>query len=159
VSARAKGKGEGNRVITPTVAVSIVFFSTVTFTFAQALDADVIDLLNQPDDAPGERRRCTVEVENANIPCSDAWYVRFKDGSRAIQFNQVTDDSPVVSIFGTEIAPNKLSVGNVFLRLGNRSIPESEMEAVGECILSEQDIHCDVKTSDDRHIAGHIFPP
>jgi hypothetical protein len=131
----------------------------MTFTLGEVLDADIVDLLVSPDGGSTGKRRCSVEVEKANIPCNDAYYVQFKDGTRAIQFNLASDASPVVSIFGTEITPNKLSVGNVFLRLGDRSASESEMEATGACILSEQEIRCDVKMSDGRHIAGHIFPP
>jgi hypothetical protein len=148
-------------VIKPTVVVALVLFGTSHLAEAQndARDADAIDLLNPQDGAASRKRRCTVEIDKANIPCDDAWYVQFKDGSRAIQFNQASEASPVVSLFGTEIAPNKLSVTNVFLRLGNRSMPEIESAAVGECVLNKQEIHCQARTSDDRHIAGHILPP
>ena len=96
-------------MIKPTVIVALVLFGTSLVAEAQ-YDADVIDLLNPPNGASGGKRRCTVEIDRANIPCNDAWYIQFKDGSRAIQFNQVINDSPVVSLFGAQVAPDKLSV-------------------------------------------------
>ena len=143
------------------VGAIIIFGACVSEVAGQhdASDAVVIDLLKPPEGKLGAERRCTVEADGLNLPCNEAWYIQFRDGGRAIQFNRMTDESPVVSIFGTEIAPNKLSVGNVFLRLGDRSAPENEIEAAGECILSAQKIHCDVKASDGRHIVGRIFPP
>jgi hypothetical protein len=148
-------------VIKPTVVVALVLLGISHLAEAQydARDADVIDLLKPQGGAGGTKRRCTVEVDQANIPCSGAWYIQFKDGSRAVQFNQAMEGTPMVSLFGTENAPNKLSVENVVLRLGGRSNPGIEREAVGECFLTNEEIHCDVKTSDNRHIAAHILPP
>jgi hypothetical protein len=155
-----EGKREGTRVIKPTVVVAIVLFGASNLTLAQydVRDAEVIDLLSPQDGEVGAKRRCTVEVDKTNIPCNDAWYVQFKDGSRAIQFNQAIQESPIVSLFASEIAPDKLSVESVFLRLGGRSMPELEREAVGECVLNKQEIRCQARTTDGRHIAGHIFP-
>jgi hypothetical protein len=145
-------------VIKPIVIVALVLLGITPHAEAQ-YDADVIDLLNPQAGATGTKRRCTVEVDKANIHCNDAWYVQFKDGSSAIQFNRAIDDLPVVSLSGMEIAPDKLSVADVFLRLGNRSMPGIEREAVGECVLNKAEIECQVRTSDNRHISGHILPP
>ena len=145
-------------MIKPTVVVALMLFGTSLVAEAQ-YDADVIDLLTPRDAADGTKRRCTVEIDKATILCNDAWYVQFNDGTKAIQFNQAIEAAPIVSLFGTEVAPNRLSIANVVVRLGNQSIPEIETKAAGECVLTKKTIQCQARTSDGRHIAGNIFPP
>jgi hypothetical protein len=124
-----------------------------------AREAVVIDLLHEPDGKPNAKRSCAVQIDDTNVPCNDAWYIQFNDGSRSIQFNKTTEPTPMLSLFGTETNSVDLSVDNVVLRLGNRATPEIELEAVGDCVLNNEEILCQARTSDDRRIVGHIFAP
>ena len=77
------------------------------------------------------RRACRLEIDGTNVPCELVWYIEFKDGSHAVQFNKGTGNKPMISFSGTEGDVDTIKVDTVMLRGGDHSVATDESEATG----------------------------
>jgi hypothetical protein len=113
----------------------------------------VTDLLSAPANS-ATKRLCMLQLEGINVPCDLVWYITFKDGGSAIQFNKGTGQNPVVSFFGNEQNDNIIAVDTVVFKNGVQS---DELRATGQCALGKDAMGCQARMDDGRLVIGTIF--
>ena len=58
----------------------------------------MIDLLVPKPDNPQIKRACMLQIDGSNAPCDTVWYISFKDGAQAIQFNRGSGHNPILEL-------------------------------------------------------------
>jgi hypothetical protein len=145
-------------------AMSIAFTSATSAAFAQYADPEVKsvhDLFKPDADCRGaacNKRACRMEIDGTSVPCELVWYIEFKDGSHAVQFNKGTGNKPMVSFSGSEGDADTIKVDTVMIRNGGRSVATDESEATGFCHLnkSQTTMACQARMHDGQVVVGSI---
>ena len=118
----------------------------------------VIDLLMPKPDNPQIKRACMLQIDGSNVPCDTVWYISFKDGAQAIQFNRVrgSGHNPIFSFFGKHRDVDIISIDGIVLKVGEQS---AQAKASGECIMSKTKnaMGCQARIDDGRLVVGTIF--
>jgi len=118
----------------------------------------VIDLLVPKPDNPQIKRACMLQIDGSNVPCDTVWYISFKDGAQAIQFNRVrgSGHNPIFSFFGKHRDVDIISIDGIALKVGEQS---AQAKASGECIMSKTKnaMGCQARIDDGRLVVGTIF--
>src|ERR1700730_11199681 len=86
--------------------------------------------LPKPDN-PQIKRACMLQIDGSNAPCDTVWYISFKDGAQAIQFNRVrgSGHNPIFSFFGKHRDVDIISIDGIALKVGEQSAQAKANEA------------------------------
>jgi hypothetical protein len=151
------------------IATIVLALVTSTSAIAQYPDPEVKsmrDMLKPNAECRGQqtaackaqaRRACRMEIDGTSVPCELVWYIEFKDGTHAVQFNKETGDKPMISFGGAEGDADTIKVDTVLLRTGDRSVATDEIEATGLCHISKAAMACQARLRDGRVVVGSIF--
>jgi hypothetical protein len=153
----------------PSIITALALMFTSTSAFAQYPDPEVQsmrDMLKPSAECRGQqtaackaqaRRACRMEIDGTSVPCELVWYIEFKDGRHAVQFNKGTGKQPTLSFSGIEGDADTIKVDTVMLRNGDRSVAMDESEATGLCHISKAAMACQARMRDGRVVAASIF--
>ena len=99
-----------------------------------------------------------LQIDGSNAACDTVWYISFKDGAQAIQFNRVrgSGHNPIFSFFGKHRDVDIISIDGIAIKVGEQS---AQAKASGECILSKTKnaMGCQARIDDGRLVVGTIF--
>ena len=70
-----------------------------------------------------------LQIDGSNVPCDTVWYISFKDGAQAIQFNRGSGHNPIFSFFGKHRDVDIISIDGIAIKVGEQSAQAKANEA------------------------------
>ena len=117
-------------------------------------EPQIVDLLKAPGNASA-KRTCTIKIDTQDHFCTAAWFILYKEGVHAVQFNRGTEDNSVIAFIGTAVDADTISINRVTVRIGNSSSTEED-KTVGQCVLGRTVAACQARMSNGRMLIGNI---
>ena len=128
-------------------------FATVAIAQAGSPEvSDIVNLLKVPG-SPDAKRTCTIRVDSSQEgPCTEAWFILYKDRIHAVQF---TGNNLVIQFVGTAVNADTISIKQINVRAGTISTVQ-ENKATGQCVLGRMVASCQARLSNGQLIFGDI---
>lgn len=118
-------------------------------------EPEIRNLLKIPNDPVGTRS-CLIGINSDEHLCTTAWFLLYKDGLHAVQFNRGTEDKPVIVFMGRAANADTIFIDRVNVRASKDAGWKEEM-AIGQCVLGQAMATCQARTSDGLILLGKII--